>query len=128
MDIMIKAAAIGVIAAVLVLIIKKEAPEISLLLVTAASALIIGFFISVFTTVKVFIDSLTEVAGLSPAVMAPLLKTLAIAIICKLASEICRDASQNALATAIDITGAVTALYIALPLMSTALQMILSLI
>lgn len=128
MDVFIRVAAIGIVAAVLVTLLKKNAPEISLILALAAAAIIISFFAGMYKSVKSFIDTMTEMAGLSSAVIAPLMKTLAIAIICKLASEICRDASQNALAAAVEMTGAVTALYIALPLFNTAIQMIMSLI
>lgn len=128
MEMFIRVAAIAIVASVMAVLLKKNTPEISLLLVLAAAMLIIGVFLDLFGTIRDFINTLAQAAGLSSAIITPLIKTIGVAIVCKLATEVCKDASQNTIASVVEIVGAVTALYIALPLMSTAIEMIGSLI
>ena len=43
-------------------------------------------------SVRALMDELGEAAGLSPAVLAPVLKTVGIAILTHISAEVCRDA------------------------------------
>ena len=52
----------------------------------------------------------------------PVLKCLAIAIITKITSELCRDASQNTASAAIELLGTVCALSVAMPLIVSMLK------
>lgn len=61
-------------------------------------------------------------SGLSSAVFSPVLKCVAVGIICSLAGEACRDSGSSLLANAVDIAGAVCALFCALPLMTALLD------
>jgi len=71
-----------------------------------------------------FAEILGDTAGLSPTLLAPVLKTVGIGILTRLASDICKDAGQSAIASTVELAGTVAALYIALPLMQTVFQMI----
>ena len=128
MDTLLKIMMIAVIASVLALLLKKEVPELALLLVLISAAVILFCTLPLLNSVKDFLNRLTDLSGISPAVIAPLIKALAISIVCRLAADICRDASQNALASAVELAGAVTTVCISLPLIQTALGMILALV
>jgi stage III sporulation protein AD len=82
----------------------------------------------VMTAVLSFIRSLSETAGISPAVLSIILKTVGISIVTKLSSDICRDAGQASLSSGVEFAGAVTAIYVALPLFRAVINMINSLI
>ena len=58
-------------------------------------------------------DELGERAGLSPAVLDPVIKTVGIAILTRISSEVCRDAGESGIAAAVETAGAVLALWIA---------------
>ena len=60
--------------------------------------------------------------------MSVVLKATGVAILCRLASDVCRDAGESALASAVEVCGSVTVLCIALPLIKAVMQMINSLI
>lgn len=122
MDILLKAAAAAVIAAVLGLIIKKSNPESALLLALAAAVMILLLTFSAAGKISGFVLELGETSGVSPAIAGIVMKTAAISIIAKLTGDVCRDAGQSALGTALEILGAVTAVYIALPLFETVLD------
>jgi stage III sporulation protein AD len=80
------------------------------------------------TEIKSFIDSLSDYAHLSPAVLSPLLKILGISIITKIGAEAGRDCDAKAVSASIEIAGAAAAVYVALPLISAALKLITSFI
>lgn len=124
MDIFIKAAAISAVGAILALLIKKENPETALLLTIAAGCIILYFAFDIITNIIDFAENLADTTGLSSAVISIVVKTTGIAILTKLSSDVCRDAGQQSLASAVELTGSAAALYIALPLMKTVFSMI----
>ena len=67
-------------------------------------------------------------AGLSPAVLAPVVKTSGIAILTRLAAELCRDAGESGIAAFVETAGAACALCAAVPLLETVLTMVTGLL
>ena len=56
--------------------------------------------------------------------LAPIVKCLAIAIVTRFATDLCRDASQNALASAVEMAGTACAMTAVLPLLLSVMKMI----
>ena len=123
MDFLIKGSAIGVIASVLGLLLKKNAPEFALLLTVSAAAAIIGFALSILGNIKDFVYELVERGAISSALLAPLVKCVGISVCAKLATDICKDAGFSASASAVELVASAAALYAALPLMRAVLKM-----
>jgi stage III sporulation protein AD len=69
-----------------------------------------------------------DAAQISPVVLAIVFKAVGISIVTKLSSDVCRDAGQSSVASGIELAGAFAALYIALPLFKTVMDMIKSLV
>lgn len=128
MESIVKIAAIAVAAALCAVVIKKQVPELGLVLGLFAGALILSFSITALKNVKELMETLADTAGLSPAVLTPVIKTVGIAIIAKLAAEICRDAKEGGIAAFVETAGAAGALMVCLPLMETVLTMITELL
>ncbi|MCL2588657.1 MAG: stage III sporulation AC/AD family protein [Oscillospiraceae bacterium] len=124
MDIVIRAVILGVVGSVLALVIRKNAPEIGLVLTLAVALLVVGLGAELIRTILDFADTLQTAAGLSPALIGPVLKTVGIGILTRIAADICKDAGQGAIASTVELAGTVAALYIALPLMQTVFSMI----
>lgn len=121
---MIKVAAVAIIAALCAVVIKKQVPELGLVLGLLAGALILSFSITALKSVKELMESLANAAGLSPAVLTPVIKTVGIAIITKLTAEVCRDAKEGGIAAFVETAGAAGALFVCLPLMEAVLSTI----
>jgi len=124
MELVMRAIILGVVGSVLSLVIKKNSPEVSLVLALAVALLVVGLGIELIGAILDFIGVLQSAAGLSPALISPVLKTVGIGILTRLAADICKDAGQGAIASTVELAGTVAALYIALPLMQTVFQMI----
>ena len=124
MESIVKIAAIAVTAALCAVAIKKHVPELGLVLGLLAGALILSYSFTALKSVKEMMETLADTAGLSPAVLTPVIKTVGIAIVTKLAAEICRDAKEGAIAAFVETAGAAGALLVCLPLMETVITMI----
>ena len=124
MDIIIKAVVIGVAGAVLTLIIKMTNPEISTVLTLTVCMAIVGMSMKVFSSVSEVLELVEVGSGFSSAYTAPVIKCVGIGITARLGSDLCKDSGQEALASSVEICGAVCALYVSLPLIKTMLQMI----
>ena len=84
--------------------------------------------VEVISEVLDFLRTILEHTSLSEDIFGIVLKAVAIAIITKIASDVCKDAGQSASSSAIELVGSATVLYIALPLFETMIQMINSLV
>lgn len=121
-------AALAVAAALCALVVKREAGGAALVLGLAAGAVILGQVLGAAEAVRALMDELGERAGLSPAVLDPVIKTVGIAILTRISSEVCRDAGESGIAAAVETAGAVLALWIALPLLRAVLDTVTSLL
>ena len=122
-------AAVSLIAAALIccalsLLLRKQAPELTLALCAVVCALCFLTVLPFFSPVLAFVRRLEEITGLSQAVFAPLFKTAAIGLLSQLAGTLCRDSGQQALGQTIEICSGFLCIYLALPL----LEMVLSLL
>jgi stage III sporulation protein AD len=122
MESVIKIAALGIVGALCAVVVKKQAPELGLVLGLVAGALILGCAIPALQGVKELMETLTDTAGLSSAVLTPVVKTVGIAIVTKIAAEVCRDAKEGGIAAFVETAGAASALLACLPLMKAVLD------
>lgn len=124
MTLLIKAAALGLAGAVIALLLKKNAPELGLALSMAVCLMAAGLAMELFAQLREVIQLAQDQAGLSPAIVSPVLKCVGIGVITRLSADICKDAGQGAIASAVEICGASCALVTAMPLIRSLLQMI----
>ena len=124
MDIIIKAVIIGAAGAVLTLVIKRTNPELSVLLTLTVCTVIVGMSLKMFSSIRDVLELVEVETGFSSAYVAPVLKCIGIGITARLGSDICKDSGQDAVASGVEICGAVCALYVSLPLINTMLRMI----
>ena len=125
---MLKIAVLGVAAALCAVVVRKSAAELGLVLALAAGAVILSGALGALEAVRELMDTLADTAGLSPAVVAPVVKTTGIAILTRLAAELCRDAKESGIAAFVETAGAACALCAALPLLETVLDMVTGLL
>ena len=67
------------------------------------------------------IRSIALSGGVSTVYLSPVLKCVGIGLVTHLASQICRDAQQGSVASAVDLCGTLCALYVSLPLIRSLL-------
>ncbi len=124
MDTLIRAAAAGIVGAILISILKKQNQPMALALLLACCCLLCVTLLSLIRPLLSFVERLRETAGFSNAFLMPLLKVVAIGLITDIAATVCSDAGESSLARLIGLCGAAAALYCALPLLEAVLSLV----
>lgn len=123
MELLIKCTALALFSAVSALMIRRMNPELSLLIGIAATVVIM---LSVTMLLRELTDSMRElehVFGSQIVQARPILKCLGIAFITRFGADLCRDASQSALAAAVETAGSLCAA-VAMPMILTLMTTI----
>ena len=123
MEAMAKLAAVGVTAVVLSAVLKKNTPELALLLALAAGLWMLALAADGLGAAVALMKELADQAGLSEVLLEPVVKTVALSILTKLTSEICRSAGEGGVAAFVETAGAALALLAALPLVRAVAQL-----
>ena len=123
MGAMVRLAAVGVTAVVLSAVLKKNVPELALLLTLAAGLWILGAAAEGLGAIKALLEELAGQAGLSEALLEPVLKTVALSILTKVTAEVCRSGGVGGVAAFVETAGTVLALLAALPLVRAVAQL-----
>lgn len=119
-----KIAALAVVVALCAIVVRKQAPELSMILVLLGGVVIFSRALYALTGVRTMLDTLQEAAGLSPAVVAPIIKTAGVAMLTRFSAELCKDAKEGGLAVFVETAGTAVALFLALPLMEAVLALL----
>jgi stage III sporulation protein AD len=123
MDVLAKAAVLGLTVSLLGLLLRRHAPELGLALslggCVAAAMLLFGLG----QELRQGAMELYERTGLSAALVEPVVKCVGLGLVAKLAADLCRDAGQSALAGTVETAGAAAALCAALPLLGRFLEL-----
>lgn len=125
---MISIGAIAITAALCAIVVKKNANELGVMLALVAGTIILIRVMGELESIRSLMDFLADTAEISNAVLAPVIKTVGIAIVTKLAAELCRDAKEGGIAAFVETAGAVTALWVSIPLLKTVVNMIMGLL
>ena len=119
-----KAAALALTAALIGLLLRRTNPELSLLLNICTVVLIMGAALGFTKSFTELAQTVQRIFGVSETLIKPVLKCVAVAIITKMTSDLCKDSSQAAAASAVELAGTVCALCIIMPLLLSMLTAI----
>ncbi len=117
-------AGLGAAAALCALVVKQRSPELAVLVSLAACAVLLTRTLPLFETVRERMEALADQAGLAPAVLAPVGKTVGLAVVTKLAASLCRDAGEGSVAAFVELAGSAAAVVVALPLLDMVLKLV----
>ncbi len=116
--------ALGVAAALCAVVVRQKAPELAVVLVMAGCVLLLWETLPVLETIRDVLEELADLAALSPQVLRPMLQTVGLAVVTRLAGALCRDAGESGLAAFVELAGAAAAVLVALPLLRMVLQLV----
>lgn len=124
MDPAFRLSALALTAALLTLVVKKQSPELSLVLTLCACAVGAGLLLSCLEPVLSLAASLAAHAELEDRLTAPLWKCLGLGLLTELSAAACADAGQSALAKLTELGGGLLCLAVSLPLLQAVLALI----
>ena len=117
-------AGMSLTAVLLAKLLERYAAEQALLLTLLLGALLTGAAVLMLTPVMSEIDTLLLQSGLDSGQTACLAKAIGICCVTQLAADVCRDAGQSALCTAVIFAGKAALLLLCLPLIEPLLSLI----
>lgn len=123
MDI-IKIIGIGLIAVIIVIILKQYKPEFTVYVSICAGAIILGL---VMTRISGIIQLLTELSNKvsdTNGFLTVLIKITGIAFLTEFAVSICKDSGESAIASKVDLGGKVIIISMSIPIISALLETI----
>ena len=124
MELIYKASALALLSAVVSLLLKKQNPEAALLLSVLTAVGILIAAMGLLNGLQELREQIRKILGGSEVLIAPIMKGRAIAIVTRIASELCKDSAQNAAAAAVELAGTVCAVSTVMPLLMSVLKMI----
>ena len=124
MELILKAAALALTAALIGIVLRRTNPELTLLLSICTVVLIMGAALGFAKSFTELAQTVQRIFGVSETLIKPVIKCVAVAIITKMTSDLCKDSSQAAAASAVELAGTVCALCIIMPLLMSMLTAI----
>lgn len=118
-------AGLGIIAVVLVLVIKPQRPEMAIQISIMAGIVIFMLVVGKLSAVIQLLNGFAHKVNLSIEYLGTLMKIIGIAYISEFAGEICKDAGETSIASKIELAGKVIIIVIAVPIIASLLELII---
>ena len=128
MDEIIKIIGIGLIALVIVVILKQYRPEYTIYVSIIAGVLILFFAMEKLSGIINLLQSISDKTYINKQFLGILLKITGIAIITEFAASICTDAGEKAIASKIEIGSKVIIIAMSIPIISSLLELIIEIL
>ena len=128
MEEIIKVIAVGIIAIIIVIIIKQYKPEFAIYVSLITGAIILYLIFGELQGIINLLQNISNKAGVSSQFLSLLLKITGVAILTEFAINICKDAGEGAIASKIEIGSKVIIVSMSIPIISSLLDVILKLL
>ncbi|OPA81334.1 stage III sporulation protein AD [Paenibacillus selenitireducens] len=119
---------LGLIATVLVLIVKEQKPMFAFLITTFTGIAIFLFLIGKIEAVIRVLEDLAVRSGIEMVYLKTILKIIGIAYIAEFGAQIVRDAGQDSIASKIELAGKVLIMVLAIPIISIIIETVIHLL
>lgn len=125
MEIILKIGGTALLCSVVCLLLHRHNPEIALLLGAAASLAALISAIRLLDGLRELRTMIRPMLGEgSEVLITPVFKCLAVVLLARFCSELCRDASQKSMAAAVETAGGACCVSIVLPLLVSVLKIL----
>lgn len=128
MEDVIKIIGIGLIALILIIIVKQYRPEFAIYISLIAGALILYFAIDDLSSVIDLLKQICEKSGINSKFLTILLKMTGIAFLAEFGISICKDAGEAAIASKVELGSKVIIISMSVPIIYNLLEVILKIL
>lgn len=125
---MIQIVGLGLIATILVLIVKEQKPMFAFLITAFTGIVIFLFLIGKIEAVIHVLEDLAVRSGIQMVYLKTILKIIGIAYIAEFGAQIVRDAGQDSIASKIELAGKVLIMVLAIPIISIIIETVIHLL
>jgi len=124
----VKILGIGMIALIIIIIIKQYRPEFAIYISIIAGILILLISIQKMEGIIALIQSISEKAGVNGKFLSILLKITGIAILAEFAVSICKDSGESAIASKVEMGSKVIIISMSIPIISSLLELMINIL
>lgn len=124
MELIYKAAAVAICVSLIGLALKKFNPELNGLMSICTISLVLFAALNFAVELKELVTDAGKLVDVSDVYISAIFKCLAVSVITKLSSDLCRDAGQAALASTVEFSGCVCAAMVVLPLIVNMINLV----
>lgn len=125
---MVQIAGLGFVVTLLILIIKRQKPELAVQLSITLAVIVFLMVLDKLAVVLALFRDLADKAQISQMYLNTILKIIGIAYITEFSSQVCRDAGESAVAGKVEFAGKVMVMIMAIPIIALVLDTIVKLI
>ena len=119
---------IGLIALIIIILLKQYKPEFAIYISLLTGALIILLLVDQLTGIVNLIQSIAGKANINSQFLALLIKITGIAFLSEVAVSICRDSGEGAIASKIELGSKIIIISMSIPIISSLLEIILEIL
>ncbi|HCQ56164.1 MAG TPA: stage III sporulation protein AD [Clostridiales bacterium] len=124
----IKIIGIGLLALIIIVILKQYKPEFAIYVSMIAGVLILVLSIQKLTGIINLLQSLANKTYINKSFLSILLKITGIAFITEFAVSICSDAGEKAIASKIEIGSKVIIIAMSIPIITSLLELVIEIL
>ena len=124
----IKIIGIGLLALIIIVILKQYKPEFAIYVSMIAGVLILVLAIQKLTGIINLLQSLANKTYINKSFLSILLKMTGIAFITEFAVSICSDAGEKAIASKIEIGSKVIIIAMSIPIITSLLELVIEIL
>ena len=125
---LLKILAVALITVFANMLVKQTKPEIAILISIVGSIIIIIMAVDLMSSVINSFYKIFQTTGVQTALLTPLLKIVAIGYIAEFGANICSDAGASSVADKVLFVAKLIILVIALPIITTVIDMVVALL
>ena len=123
-----KIIALGLVGTIFAVLLKKENPQMAMLVAAMTSVLIFGMVCTPLGTLIVMLKTTAEEAGVGTHYLGVVLKVIGIAYLTQFGAQLCADAGEGAIAAKIELAGKILMMTAAAPVLTGLLEMVMGLV
>ena len=124
----LKILAIALVTVFAHMLIKQTKPEIAIMISIVGSVIIIIMAVNILSSVISSFYKIFQTTGVETTLLTPLLKIVAIGYIAEFGANICQDAGASGVADKILFSAKLIILVIAMPIITTVIDMVVALL
>lgn len=124
----LKIVGVGLIAVIIIMILKQYKPEFAIYASIATGIIIIMLVLDKLTGIITLLSNLSNQASINNEFILILLKLTGIAFLTEFAVSICKDSGEAAIASKIDFAGKIIMVAISIPIIAGLLELIIKIL
>jgi len=120
--------ALGLVGTIFAVMLKKENPQISILVSVAAGILIFFTVCTPLSGLIALLRDAAEKAGVGSGYFVIVLKIIGIAYLAQFGAQLCADAGEGAIAAKIELAGKILIMTASAPVLTALLELVMNLV